>query len=159
MNLKKSIFLLVLCFITTGIFAQNCRNFHKQNCKTPAAYDYKYYGQSRSAVMIANQTVRHKAIFYGKKDYRVIFCTESNQYPVHFIVKSVENNKILYDNIVDDYVESVGFTIDYTQTLIFEVTVISTEKDTYEKMEQRLCLGMQIIWRKMDSMGFYVGQF
>ena len=122
-------------------------------------YNYKYYGQSRSAVLIANQTIQHKAVFYGKKDYKVIFCTESNQYPVHFVVKSVENNKILYDNIIDDYVESVGFTIDYTQTLIFEVTVISTEKALYENMEQRLCLGMQIIWRKMGSLGFYAGQF
>ncbi|OFX83800.1 MAG: hypothetical protein A2W99_03070 [Bacteroidetes bacterium GWF2_33_16] len=159
MNLKKTILILVLYFIANCIFAQNCRNFHKENCKTSTFYDYKYYGQSRSAVMIANQTVQHKAVFYGRKDYQIIFCTESNHYPVHFVVKNIENDIVLYDNIIDDYVESIGFTIDYTQSLLFEITVIADEENQYYNMENRICLGMQIVWRRIGSLGFYAGQF
>lgn len=41
---------------------------------------------------------------------------------------------MLYDNIIDDYLESVGFTIDNTLCLIFEITLIS---DVTEKKERR----------------------
>jgi len=156
MKVSKPILLFVILLGTiTSIFGQNCRNFHKKNVKVPRNEDYRYYGQSKSAVMVANKTTVYRAVFYGNKDYKVIFCSEFGDYPVRYVIKSIEDNKVLYDNIIDDYVESVGFTIDNTQCLLFEITLISdeTEKQEREDIEQRFCVGMQILWRKIGTIG------
>lgn len=147
------IFITTVAIYTSAI-SQNCTNFHKENCQLSEVDDYNEYGQSTSALMIVNTTTNARVVFFGEKDYKLTFCTKNNKYPAHFILKDSHTNEVLFDNIIDDYIESVGFTVDKTRTIKIEITIISEEKTDFENIEHRVCLGMQIYWRKMGDLGF-----
>ena len=152
---KTAIFLfLILSSFVFSAMSQNCNGFHSEYCKPYDDKTYNEYGKSRSALTIVNIPSYARIVCYGGKDYKLIFCTKDNKYPVHYIIKNIENNEVLYDNIIDDYIESVGFTVDKTQSFLIEMTVISDEKTDFENIEHRLCLGLQILWRKVGDLGF-----
>ena len=148
-----SVFLLLS---STYAFSQRCHSFHHHNnCWTKdIKKDFKQYGQARSAILEINKRFSYQAIFYGKKDYKVIVCTESGYYPVHYRLTNAETKEILYDNSEDNYVESVGFTTDKNIKLLIEVTILAENIEPEDAKDLRICAGIQILWRKAPKLGF-----
>ena len=145
-----------LLFWFTNTYSQRCKGFHHHNnCWTKdIKKDFKQYGQARSAILEINQSYTYQAIFYGRKDFKLLICTEFGYYPVHYQLINPENQKVFYDNAEDDYVESVGFTTDKNIKLIIEVTILAKDIEPEDAKDIRICAGIQILWRKTPQLGF-----
>ncbi len=156
-NIKLLIFTSIFLFLfSTDAFSQRCKGFHHHNnCWTKdIKKDYKQYGQARSAILEINKRFTYQAIFYGRKDYKLLVCTENGYYPVHYRLINAETKKVFYDNAEDDYVEYVGFTTDKSITLIIEITILAEDIEPVDAKDLRICAGIQIIWRKAPQLGF-----
>ena len=155
-NIKLLIFTNVfLLILSSNAFSQSCQGFHHhKNCRIYDSYDFKQYGQTRSALLEINKSFTYQAVFYGQKDYKMNVCTESGYYPVHYRLINAENKEIFFDNSEDDYVESVGFTIDKNITMIIEVTILAEDINPEDPIDIRACAGIMILWRKAPKLGF-----
>jgi hypothetical protein len=161
MRIFKNINLLILIYIfsfffSTNAFSQRCKGFHHHNnCWTSdIKNDYKQYGQARSALLEINKKFTYQAIFYGKKDYKLLVCTEYSYDFVHFRLIDAKTKEVFYDNAEDDYLEYVGFITDENRILIIELTVLAEDIEPEDGRDLRVCTGIQIIWRKAPKLGF-----
>jgi len=65
-----------------------------------------------------------------------------------------ENSEVLYDNQFDDYIETVGFSMDSTKAVTVELTLLAEKIKPQNFDENRACVGVQIMWRKTPKIGF-----
>ena len=152
---KKIYFTLIIVLFTVMSYGQRCNDYHKKgDCKIYRMDGFEQYGQARSALIEVKKTATFKAVFYGQRDYKVVLCTDYGYYPIHYVISNSVTKEILYDNKEDDYVESVGFTIDKTQNLIFEITLLAEDIKPKDAFDLRVCTGVNIYWRKVPKMGF-----
>lgn len=152
---KKIAFLLFIAFLSFQVQGQSCKGFHlSKDCAVPDVNDYRRYGQSRSRVVVARQTVRYQVTLFGGYDYKVGICTENAYEPVHFKIIDANRNSVFYDNTNDDYMENVGFTVDETKNVIIEMTVLAEDREFTDAPDYRTCLGVAIYWRKVPNIGF-----
>ena len=160
MKLVKIIFVFLITIIAAQehVKAQYCGDFYNhKNCRVYSSFDYQPYGQRKGALLEINKTYEYKLVLYGKKDYKFAICTDSGYGPVHYIILSANTKQVLYDNITDNYIESVGFTNENTQNIIIKLNVLSDleEKDEIkDAFEKRVCVGINIMWRKIPQIGF-----
>lgn len=156
-NVNLFIFISIVLFLLSfNAFSQKCQDFHHHdNCWVKdVKKDYKQYGQARSALVEINTKYSYQAVFYGNKDFKVQVCTESGYYPIHYRLINAKTKEVFYDNNEDNYVESVGFTIDKTINLIIEITILAEEIKPEDAKDLRICAGIQILWRKVPQLGF-----
>lgn len=148
------IFLLFL-FQNKSVNAQYCDRFHETSpCRLANDGSFKPYGQSKSGMLEINTKFEYKLVLYGEKDFKIGVCTETGYGPVHFKIINARSQTVLYDNITDDYIESVGFTNDFTQSVIIEITVLAEEVEPEDAYDTRVCVGINILWRKAPKIGF-----
>lgn len=154
-NLKKIYFICIMLIAAGNAQAQRCDDYHKTgDCKIYRADGFESYGQSRSALLEIKKQTTFKAVFYGQRDYKIVLCTDYGYYPVHYVISNADTKEVLYDNKEDDFIESVGFTIDKTQNLVFDITVIAEDIKPEDAFDLRTCVGVNIYWRKVPKMGF-----
>lgn len=138
-------------------YSQECKDFHKRNLCYRAAFieGFNYYGQSASALIEKDITIKYSAVFYGGKDYLIFFCCLPEFYPVHYTIYDADTQELIYDNEEDEYIDRVGFTIEYTRSLTIEITPIATNiyADGLDR-KVRGCLGVLIQWKKAPKLGF-----
>lgn len=157
--MKTNIYILILFFSSlanTNLFAQDCYKFHDSNLCKPARIDYemKPYGQSKSALVEVGETYRIKIVLNGDKDYMMSFCTKRGFEPVHYKLTDIESGEVLFDNKEDDYIESIGFTNENTRIVMIEITVLAENINTEKQGNSRVCVGMNILWKKIPKLGF-----
>ncbi len=153
MHMQLLIGALILA-VTTTANAQ-CTGFHTiRECTPPDISDFKRFGQSRSRMVEAKKTFTYQVVLFGGYDYKVGICTEKGYYPVQFKIINANDNSVFYDNSNDDYTESVGFTVEKTKNVIFEITVLASKKDFKDITDTRVCTGVSIYWRKVPKTGF-----
>ncbi|MFO7827793.1 MAG: hypothetical protein R6V23_04155 [Bacteroidales bacterium] len=146
---------LFMLFQIKPVSAQYCDRFHETSaCRLANDGSFKPYGQSKSGVLEINKKFEYKLVLYGEKDFKIGVCTESGFGPVHFKIINARSKTVLYDNITDDYIESVGFTNDFTQSVIIEITVLAEEIEPEDAYDTRVCVGINILWRKAPKIGF-----
>jgi hypothetical protein len=148
--------LSIILFITLEQnYCQSCYNYHSQKvCVSKLEKGFKLYGQSESALLIIDSVSELPVIFYGNKDYIINVCTEKGYYPVHFVIKEYETKQVLYDNMEDDYIESVGLTFENPTKVIFEVTLLAWDVEASGFGEDDACVGVHIQWRRVIKTGF-----
>lgn len=154
MNFKVLGILIILSFHFTFSSAQ-CQGFYKSSrCALKQSSDFKQYGQAKSAAVEVGKEYKYDAVLYGMKDYIIGTCTEAGYKQIRLKITDKKNNEVIYDNEEDDYNNNVAFSIENTTTVEITVEVLA-EKDGAEDPEQfRVCLGVQILWRKIPKMGF-----
>lgn len=131
--------------------AQDCTDYHEFNC-TFADWTYFYSRQSKSALFQRGQTSQLKIIAYGGEDYFVSVCTHRKFAPIRFkIFEDNENKTLLYDNISEEYINTVSFSNNRTRKLIIEVTVPEAKGD--ENVEDKKCVGVLLQFKKSESAG------
>ena len=154
-HFKKIYFILTIMLISVTVQGQRCDGYYKTgDCKIYRMDGFDNYGQSRSALLEIRKQATFKAVFYGQRDYKVVLCTDYGYYPIHYVISNADTKEVLYDNKEDDYVESVGFTIEKTQNLIFEITLLAEDIKAKDAFDLRVCTGVNIYWRKVPKMGF-----
>jgi len=150
--------ILIIGFILQAslVFGQSCPKFHESGVCGPVVTrdGFKLFGQSKSAMFEINQTSKFLVTFYGDKDYKVICGTESGFEPVRIRIVDQSDGKVFYDNIEDDYNESIGFSIEKTQQLTIEVTLLAQDFEPSDFEENRACVGILILWRRTPQLGF-----
>lgn len=145
----------VLILSITSLFAQDCRRYHHSSrCDVKKSKDYNQYGQARSAVLEYGKTYSYELIFYGGKDYKVQICADDGFYPIHFKLLDAATMSVFYDNMEDDYIESVGFVSDEHTPMIIEIELLAEGLMPEDGKDLRSCVGIQILWRKIPSLGF-----
>jgi hypothetical protein len=148
MNLLRILILspLVLFIVNLG-YSQDCKDFHKsKDCYVyvPLDRDFQLYNQAKSTFAEIGKPIIYKVILYGKKDFIVGVCAEAKYYrQIQLRIIDGITKKVLYDNKDYDYIESFGFTIEKTQPLDLEITVLSKDKAA---QDSKVCLGIQILW-------------
>ena len=146
-------FLLLTFLIWVGVFhanGQDCKDFHKsKDCYVyvPLDRDFQMYNQAKSTFAEIGKPTIYKVVLYGKKDFIVGVCAEAKYYrQIRLRIIDGITQKVLYDNKDYDYIESFGFTIEKTQPLDLEITVLSKEKTA---QASKVCVGIQILWSKV----------
>ena len=150
MKLLRNIQVLAFLFliIPGQLISQDCENHHLEgDCRFDLQKGYDSYSQSHSTKMSPKDTVEMNVIFYGQKDYILSFCTHKKLYPVHFTLIDQQTKEVLYDNMEDDFLESLGLGFDVTKSLIIKVSVLA-RKSTDEEIEEKIgCLGFLIQYK------------
>lgn len=148
MDIVKIILFTALTF--TGLmksYSQECKDFHKsKDCYVyvPLDRDFQVYNQAKSSYVELGKPYTYKVILYGKKDFIVGVCAETGYYrQIRLRIIDGITKKVLFDNMDFDYIESFGFSIEKTQPLDLEVTVLPKGKATPDK---KICIGFQILW-------------
>lgn len=151
--LNLSILILIFSAFCHG---QPCPKFHQSGACGPTTTKdgFNMFGQSKSALLEINQTSKFLVTLYGDKDYKVICAAEKGYEPVRFRIVDQSDGKVFYDNMEDDYNESIGFSIEKTQQLTIEVTLLAENYKPDDFTENRACIGILILWRRTPQLGF-----
>lgn len=146
--IKASIQVLLLALYPLLLPAQDCVGYHELgDCQMDKQRQFKVYSQSKSFIISAMDTVDLNIVFYGQKDYILSFCTHSKFYPVRFQLIEPGTDKVLYDNMDDKYIESLGIGFDVTKALTIRVNVLA-RKASEEEIENYIgCLGLLIQYK------------
>lgn len=112
------------------------------------------YGQSKNALLQTGIQNNFSVTLFGEKDYKFIICSEANYYPIHIRLIDPITQEVFYDNKDDDYIESVGFTIEKTRRLIVEITLLAAKVEVKDIGQDRACVGVLILWQKIPKTGF-----
>ena len=113
-----------------------------------------FSSQSKSSYLEANKTYKFQMTLFGNMDYRIMFCTERKFYPIHYIITEKDTGIQLYDNEQDDYVESIGVSIENTTIVIVEVTLLAKDAKFEDFGQNRACLGGPILYRRIPKSRF-----
>jgi hypothetical protein len=154
--MKKLILLIFSALAVQSSYAQ-CDGYHiSSQCKLSSKESKGMFlsTQSRSGTLEANITYSFQIVLFGRMDYKIIFCTQDEFYPVHFVITERESGEVYYDNEVDEYVESIGLTTDKTITFIVEVTLLAEGTEFNDFKQNRGCLGMPVMYRRVPKFGF-----
>lgn len=146
----KTCLIPALAFVLTICsFGQECKDFHKsKDCYVyiPPDRNFEIYNQAKSTLAEIGKINIYKIILFGKKDFIVGVCAEAKYYrQIRLRIIDSNTKQVLYDNKEFDYIESFGFTIEKTQPLDLEVTIMSKEKNP---TDSKICLGIQILSAK-----------
>jgi hypothetical protein len=153
--LKTILFLFISIFYFPVLYSQ-CQGFHKSSrCVVSEAKEFKQYGQARSATVEVGKLYKFQVILYERKDYIVSVCAEMGFKSIHFKIIDIAKNELIYDNEGDDYNRYIGFSMEKTTKVNIEVEILDEDAErTKDPQKYRVCLGMQICWRKIPKMGF-----
>jgi hypothetical protein len=154
--MRYVLLIIAFSFISLIFQGQSCQKFHESGICGPVVTKegFKMFGQSKSAMFEINQTSKFLVTFYGEKDYKVICGTEAGYEPVRMRIIDQSDGKVFYDNSEDDYNESIGFSIEKTQQLIVEVTLLAENYQPEDFEENRACIGILILWKRTPQLGF-----
>lgn len=147
--IRKIQVVAVLSLIIPGhLFSQNCATHHLEgDCQHDVQRGYKVYSQSHSTQISALDTVEMSIVFYGQKDYILSFCTHRNLYPIHFVLIDEQTKEVLYDNVEDKYLESLGLGFDVAKPIIIRVNAIARLSTSEEINDKVGCLGLLIQYK------------
>jgi hypothetical protein len=152
---KLLILFLIILGLGVAIQSQPCKNYlKKKKCGPLHPSDFRMSGQSKSAMFELKSKSNHEMILYGKTDYKVICCTDKRYYPIHFKITEKQSGDVIYDNMDDNYNESIGFTTENTQVVIIEVELLSKDFEPSDFSKNRACGGLLVLWRKTPKLGF-----
>lgn len=153
--MKKLITIVFLLSISYLSFGQGCNGFNKsKRCNRYIDGEHKIYGQSTNALLMADSTYRYQMVLFGGKEYIISVCAENGFEPIHIRLINVATKEITYDNETDKYIESVGFSIQKTQQMLIEITLLPKKKDWENIREASSCVGILVQWSKIPKIGF-----
>jgi hypothetical protein len=151
-NLKKILITGILLFMPYFMFGQDCEEILKKSCSQIHDKKYKKLSISRTAFVEVNKAILCTAVFPANKDYIIDFCSESKYKPIKIRLMDKKTNVVIYDNSVDNYRESIDFTLeDNPVIMIIEVTVASNNKDQDNYEVQGACSGFRIFFKKRSE--------
>jgi hypothetical protein len=160
--MNKYRFFITIAFsflLINSVFSQKkneCRDFHKSRfCWIPDSYDFKQYFKAKSAQVEINKVYKHEVVLTANKDYKIGVCTYTEYGPVRFVITDKETEQIIYDNSMDEFMESVGFTVkEVPITVYIEVTIMASDVKPKDMEDMRVCMGIQILYRRFGKEGF-----
>ncbi len=143
--IRKLLFTYLVVLSITSARGQSCLDFHTRTCPIPD-FSYYYDQQSASFSMKVADTTELRAIVFEKSDYYVSVCAHKKIKRINLnIYEDTPQRKLLYSNSTNAYSDSVKFSNDLTQQVIFEVSIPVQGNDKDDKRER--CVGVLIAKR------------
>ncbi len=134
--------LLLISFSAPEVLSQSCNKFHLYGtCMQYPGAGFKIDGQSRSNVIGVGDKLVYNVIFYGERDYKLIFCATELFNPVHYVLLDAETRDLIYDSKKDDYSETIELSIETTRRIMIEVSVLALNTDTQVTDDYFGCIG------------------
>jgi len=127
-------------------------------CSIPAPdiNEYKNSAYSKSVLLQTKMPYKYSLVLAPGKDYIVGVCCELPYKPVKFKILDLLRDSVIYDNSEDDYMESIGFTVEENPlNIIIEVTVMASNTQPKSGEQTRSCMGLRILYRTIGKKGFY----
>ncbi len=154
--MKWLIITIILAIGVNIASAQPCRDYNRMGTclSLMNREDMNIYGQSKNALLQVNVVNSFSVTLFGEKDYKFIICSEAKFYPIHIRLIDPVSQEVFYDNKDDDYLESIGFTIEKTRRLIVEITLLAAKAEIKDIGQDRACVGVLILWQKVPKTGF-----
>lgn len=94
------------------------------NCENLMTSEYVSDGKNYTAKLNNNNKAVFYTTFYGESSYRIIACSDMQQYKHHIQVFDTERN-LLFDNKNYDYIPYWNFTFKSTINCIIEISIPS----------------------------------
>ena len=136
------IIILGIILSTSNAIGQSCNKFHLYGtCMQYPGAGFKVDGQSRSNVIGVGDKLVYNVIFYGERDYKLIFCATELFNPVHYVLMDAETRDLIYDSKSDDYSETIELSIETTRRIMIEVSVLALNTDTQVTDDYFGCVG------------------
>lgn len=146
--------LLILMPLFMGAKKDPCIGFHEcMFCHPPNSKGFQEHGLSKSALLEIGVPSILEIDLYGGKDFIVTACTNRSYYPVRMRIMD-DKQEVLYDNQMDNYKESIGFTLEQTTRISIELTLLAESISQEDFDDNRSCAGLNILWRKTPRLGF-----
>lgn len=153
--ISKIIIHVFLVFFFSSAYTQSCQGFYKSSrCAVKNSSGFKQYGQARSAAVEVGKVYSYTAVLYGKKDYIINVCSEAGYKQIHYKIINKTSGELIYDNEEENYNNAVAFSIEKTSNIEIEVEVLYDKEKGIDPEKYRVCLGVQILWRKIPNLGF-----
>lgn len=147
----------LLIIFSNTCFGQGCHGFYRNpGCFVKESKYFKQYGQSKSAAIAIDKLYTYQILLYGEKDYIFSLCTEPGFKPMHFRIVDANTKDVIYDNSQDEYNQCIGFSMEKTTTVNLEIEILleSLKAKNIDPDQGRVCIGVQIWWRKIPKLGF-----
>lgn len=138
-----SLLLSITGFINSA-YSQNCNDYHKSNCRVENAAGFKLSSLSRSHYLEVGKTITYEVVLYGHKEIIMKFCTEEGYYPIRFKLKSSVTGEIIYDNKYDHYNNTISLSLDRTELISIEISIVSNKENINVLKGTKACVGMAI---------------
>jgi hypothetical protein len=144
--MKKILYIVNLVLLSSVLSleasGQSCNKFHLYgSCMQYPGASYKIDGQSRSNVIGIGDKLVYNVVFYGDRDYKLIFCATELFNPVHYILTDAESRELIYDSKTDDYSETIELSIENTRRIMIEISVLALNTDTKITEDYFGCVG------------------
>jgi hypothetical protein len=144
----KQILTLSLVVLPFSGYTQECVDYYRVgDCTMDITKSYKIYSQSKGFMMSPLDSLDINVVLYGQKDYIFSFCTHAKLYPIRFRFIDPETKQIIYDNISDDFIESVGIGFDITRNLTVRINLLARKADESDIEDRIGCVGMLIQYK------------
>ncbi|MBI5217893.1 MAG: hypothetical protein HY958_03070 [Bacteroidia bacterium] len=145
-KIKYLIFLFVAYFALSFAHAQNCKNFESK-CSSPGEKDFSRSAMSRTIKIRQKQRYTFNITLFENKEYYISVCGKSKLGNVQLKILSGADNKLMYDNAANGFVDYVNIKSELSQKLIVEISA-PTGKFSGNDAE---CLGILIESRKFNK--------
>lgn len=147
--MKTNILIISLIVIFLGLSTsaegQRCNEFHKtKDCQLENIDGYKLSSLSRSNSLMVGKSIKYELVLYGGKEMIIKCCSCEDCYPVRFKLKSSVNGDLIYDNKYDKYINSISLSLDRTELISIEVSIVSTEENKNILEGTKACVGLAI---------------
>lgn len=146
-KLLFSILIALLAFANTTA-GQNCRDYHKTARCYVDDIGYKLSSLSRSNYLLVGETVTYEVVLYGNKEIIISCCTEEKYYPLRFKLRSSVTGEVIYDNKYDKYINRISLSLDRTELISIELTIVSTPENVSVLKGTKACVGLAIYMEK-----------
>jgi len=114
--------------------------------------NYSIYLRPITKTVALNDVITYNIAFEGDQDYIISFCADSTYYPIHYRVFNSKTKKELYNNESDNYYESIGIRVYYTQNMVIEATLMADKIGKKEKKEMgKVCIGLIMHLKKKGT--------
>src|SRR4030042_245065 len=148
----KRVLTFSLLVIPCYSFAQECVDYYRQgDCIMDVKKSFKIYSQSKGFMMSPQDSVDINIVLYGQKDYIFSFCTHAKLYPIRYRLIDPDTKEIIYDNISDNFIESIGIGFNITRNIIIRINILARRATEYD-IEQKIgCVGMLIKYKNYSE--------
>lgn len=151
---SRILFILIFVFGITLAKAQNCQEYHKHFCRIPD-FSFFYNGQSKSADFAVGQTSELHFIVYEGMDYYISVCGHKKYKKIRWkILEDNEERTLLFDNLKQNYIDTVKFSIKNTRRFILEVSIPEVPENGEKGDPTKRCVGVLIGSRLREESEF-----
>ncbi len=146
------IIVFLISFSTLEGFSQNCNKFHLYGtCMQYPGASYKLDGQSRSNVIGVGDKLVYNVVFYGERNYKLIFCATDLFIPVQYVLYDSETRELIFDNKNSDYPETIDLNIEKTRRIMIEISVLALNANKETTEDYFGCVGFLLYWKSLKK--------